>query len=304
MALLSALLMAATTTDASCAEFLDGQFVRLLALEWPTPPAALDLDLRCEADDVVVNLTAGARHREERVALPQLTPSARSRLLAVVISERGQAWLRGELEEPVRKPLAMPPWSGDPEPKQPDPTTSVPEVPIALLRLGATSPTERWRLGLGGGASFFALPMVRGQVVVHGGWGPVQASAQLTLGEVNMAEGRVSTTVLTLAPGVSVACVLAGTMRGCLSARLLIGLGVAGAQPLPTFQGNTTAAPMLGADGVVSWSVGLMKMWFVELDLTGGWTSGFVATANGTPVASVGGWSASATVMAGARWGP
>jgi hypothetical protein len=303
MALVMAFVLAAQvrTELSACDEVVDTTFQHLVALEWSDAPGTVTVRVECDGARATVRFSGPAAERVEPVTLPGLSKTARARLLAVIIGERGRAWLEGALE-PVRQPLSL---SAATE-RQPEPTTvapvSVSDFPTALWRIRLGAGLNPWRVGVGAVGSTGSSGPLRFGGGIRGSLGVATLAAAVMTTSSTVSEGLVSVTHGALGAGVTLLSIEGTVWQVRTAARLVGGYGSASATPHAEFTATRVETFLFGGEAEVSFVIAPVSAAYFELALAGGWTSGVLATIDGKPFASLGGWSAGLSLSVGTSW--
>ncbi len=327
MAALTIALLLAASIDldvAGCGATVDAAALRrLVALDWAAPPAGTKVTITCESATLWrLELAApGLIGSIEQLELPALSGPARTRVLALIVTERGRAFTNAPPEAPplpeephlpppllesVRSPIV--PRS---EPPQPEVARVVAPQPGSPLRDGlivfgsVTEPSRRWRLSVAGAAvrPTWLQPWRFGpEVKVHGG--PFALALSTTVGAASTDLGNITVLALTAEPELTVACAGGQRWRACAAARGVLGYGSVFASPRgPDVVGVRQDGPLLGGAGVIGGSLELVEWLALDADVRAGWAWGVYGSEAGVPVVAVGGGFFAASLALVASWG-
>ncbi|MBL8950332.1 MAG: hypothetical protein JNK82_06125 [Myxococcaceae bacterium] len=301
---------------------------RLVALDWPDPPDGTTVVIACESPTFGrLQLTApGLLGTDEPLELPALPGPARTRVIALIVSERGRTFTNAPPAEPPppELPLPPPPLPDPPvetvrEPLVAKPVTAVAPLNPALaspppgssLRDGifvfgtATEPSRRWRLAVAAAAvrPTWLQPWRFGpEVKVYGG--PFVLALSTTVGMVNDPLASVTALALTAEPELTVACAGGERWRTCAAARGIVGYGsVFATSRVPDVIARRQDGVLLGGAGVVAASVALNGTFSIDADVRLGGAWGVLGSRDGVPLATVGGGLFAASLALAAAWG-
>lgn len=285
---------------------------RLILLEWPEPPPGTKAVITCDPTHWTLALEApdlvGAIDRYE---LPALAGAARTRVLALIVSERGRAFTNAPASAPP-PPEAPPPLVESvraPVMPRVEPTTPRVEPASAPLREGLVSiggtPSNTWRLSAG---------IVALTPFTNGPWrfGPelrVQAGTftlalGATIGKKATELGEITAYAVTAEPELTVACLGGGSWRACIAARGIIGYGaISATTKLAEIETKRVDNAVLGGAAVFAASVRLADWLALEGDVRAGGAWGVVGSQGGEPIAAIGGGLAAGSLSLVASWG-
>jgi hypothetical protein len=287
-----------------CTEQLDEGFARQLGLEWTDAPEGARVSIHCVGDAILVDLSAtGLAPRSEKVVLPELTPIARGRLLALLVAERGRSLGRARVPlvteaRPVVPPAETPSGSALPEPSR---------WPPALWALPSSAPRRAaWRLWFGGLA---VVPLWLGlwrsgpRLSLQRGLWVLGLSA--TFGRQRVPLGSVSPAAFIAEPEVVLFDVTVWRLSLSVGARATLGYGrlAAEADPGANALATTVETAILGGAGALHVSLQLVRFLSLEAEAGVGATWAAWARASGEPAATLGGGVVSVGATLVAEWG-
>lgn len=298
--LCATVLAAAPVVEArACERMLDDSFVRLVAVEWSEAPIEAKVTVSCDEEQVEFRLEApGFVGRRDVAVLPGLSVASRSRLVAVLVGERGRTLVRERMPlvrgEPMPVALTSEPVSVG--------AAALPEPRLWVV--DEPEPSRRWRLAV---SCVVTTPLWLGpwRIGPRVGFshGPVTVAAVGTFGAVTLPlEGalvprgeatRPVATIVTQSFSLEPELGLLGARyRGWvarLRARGHVGYGVLTTTGNGTTRGGTVSSLEVGGAGVVAVSWELTTALAIELDGAVGWVWAAVGTAGDEPVAALGG---------------
>lgn len=300
-----------------CEQAIDAAALRrIVQLEWPDPPAEVRASVRCEDAHWTLSLEApSVLPASEQYELPALSATARARVVALILSERGRAFVNAPASPPPA-PEAPPPLVASvraPAVHRSDPTSveEAPALPSSASALRGSlffvgdRDASTWHLS----AAAVALTPVTGgpwrfgpEVRAQGG--PFSVAVQATVGTARVDFGTAVLWTLTLEPELTVLCAGSARWRVCAAARGIIGYGALTAgDPPSAVEGKHFESPLLGGAGVLTASLRLLTWLALEADGRLGATWDVFGNQGANTIAAVGGSFCAVSLGLVASWG-
>lgn len=320
MAPLIALLLSASIdlNVAGCDATLDAAALkRLVLLEWSDPPNGTAALVTCAEQQWSLHLEApGLLPTDEQLELPALSGPARTRVLALIIAERGRVFTHAPPAAPPLPEAPPPPlvaMTRTPAQPSSEPSVSAAEPARASpLRDGLVVFGSRpdgqlrpWRLAVAAAAvrPTVLQPWRFGpEVRVHGG--PFSLTLTSTVGTHAAELGTLTALAVTAEPEVALACAGGGIWRLCAAARGILGYGsVSATTTLEDIGTRRQEGPLLGGAGVLSGTLAILDWLALDADARLGWAWGVYGSQAGVPAATVGGGFFAASLALVATWG-
>lgn len=282
---------------------------RLVLLEWPAPPEGTRVTAAC--DDAGWRLAIEAPGHQpilEAMELPQLMGSARMRVLALIIAERGRGLQRAlpqeapiAIEAPRAPLVATRTGQTTTAEVQPEP----PSTPLRGALLGSRD-AKAWRVSVSATSQRpFSIGPFRFGPELRVQRGPIAVLLSSTVGRADTAYGAITAYAVTAEPELTVACLSGRRAQLCAAARGVFGYGAidAGSVAMPGLTTKSVNNAVLGGAASLAFSFALGESVSVDLDARAGWQWAVNATAVGEPAAGLGGFFAAVSLGLAAAWG-
>jgi hypothetical protein len=305
LTLVSLLVLGAPTVEMKgCESQLSESFTQQIELEWRDPPAGAQVEVRCDSRWIRLHLEApDFTPVTEEVRLPQISLATRSRLLALLIAERGRGLRR--VPSPAKSGTTEVLPSVEVTPIAPEPSRSRTPHTGALWAVDTgENPSALWRLSVG---SSFVSPLWLGpwrigpRVGIRRG--PFALALCATFGQQNVSIGSIQAQAYSVEPEVTGLAIRSRWVSASLGARAILGYGILRGITSASATGDSVGGALLGGVGVLSVTLRMTARWALDVEgnLGGAWAPW--ARAGGEGAAALGREMAAVSASVVMAWG-